>query len=47
MYNRSEGCNCCKKENVEQQPVQYHDDDKDPCRANDGNAKLFCMTGIK
>ncbi len=36
-----------KKENFEQQPVQYHDDDKDPCRANDGDAKLCCMAGIK
>ncbi len=29
-----------KKENFEHQPVQYHDDDKDSCRANDGYAKL-------
>ena len=36
-----------KKENFEQQPVQYHDDDKDPCRANDSDAKLCCMAGIK
>ena len=36
-----------KKKNFEQQPVQYHDDDKDPCKANDSNAKLCCMAGIK
>ena len=36
-----------KNENFEHQPVQYHDDDKDPCRAYDGDAKLCCMAGIK
>ena len=36
-----------KKENFDQQPVQYHDDDKDPCRDNEGNAKLCCMAEIK
>ena len=46
-------CNQNLEENNHAQPQQiivrgiYHDDNKDPRRANDGNAKLCCMAGIK